>query len=209
MSKIITVFTDDFLDFSGYMCQWIGNMNCSEEVTFQCQGSGIIDCTGTCPGDEETLETMMKMIQDPEMAEKFPMIAAMQNKTAEAKGGNNSKFLQMLRGCGFEKLIALMSLASGGFGGGEESEITQVDESALSGFGGDYDYDYYEDYYDEEVEEVKEEPIIEKEAETKQKDVVLPDRKVSASRQKLRGKISKSTVFFAAEEHELHRRNKY
>ena len=120
------------------MCQWIGNMNCSEEVTFQCQGSGIIDCTGTCPGDEETLETMMKMIQDPEMAEKFPMIAAMQNKTAEAKGGNNSKFLQMLRGCGFEKLIALMSLASGGFGGGEESEITQVDESALSGFGGDY-----------------------------------------------------------------------
>ena len=191
------------------MCQWIGNMNCSKEVTFQCQGSGIIDCTGTCPGDEETLETMMKMIQDPEMAEKFPMIATMQNKTAEAKGGNNSKFLQMLRGCGFEKLIALMSLASGGFGGGEESEITQVDESALSGFGGDYDYDYYEDYYDEEVEEVKEEPIIEKEAETKQKDVVLPDRKVSASRQKLRGKISKSIVFFAAEEHELHRRNKY
>ena len=159
------------------MCQWIGNMNCSEEVTFQCQGSGIIDCTGTCPGDEDTLETMMKMIQDPEMAEKFPMIAAMQNKTKEIKGGTNSKFLQMLRGCGFEKLIALMSLASGGLGGGEESEVTQVDESALSGFGGDYDYDYYEDYYDEEVEEIKE-INEEKEAKTKQKDVVLPDRKV-------------------------------
>ena len=154
-------------------------MNCSEEVKFQCEGSGIIDCTGTCPGDEETLQTMMNMVQDPEMAEKFPMIAAMQNKTQEAQG-DNSKFLQMLRGCGFEKLIALMSLASGGFGGGEESEVTQVDESALSGFGGDYDYDYYEDYYDEEVEEVQTE-VIEKaadDAETKQKDVVLPNRKV-------------------------------
>ena len=56
-------------------------------------------------------------------------------------------------------------------GGGEESEVTKVDESALSGFGGDYDYDY--DYYDEEEVE-----ITTPQADTKQKDVVLPDRKV-------------------------------
>ena len=44
-----------------------------------------------------------------------------------------------------------MSVASsGGFGGQEESEITHVDESAVSGFGGDYDYEYY-DYEEEEV----------------------------------------------------------
>ena len=58
--------------------------------------------------DEDTLATMMKMIQDPELAEKYPMVAAMQNKSQEAKG-DNSRFLQMLRGCGFEKMIALMS----------------------------------------------------------------------------------------------------
>ena len=50
----------------------------------------------------------MKMIQDPELAEKYPMVAVMQNKSQEAKG-ENSRFLQMLRGCGFEKMIALMS----------------------------------------------------------------------------------------------------
>jgi hypothetical protein len=51
---------------------------------------------------------MMGMIQDPEMALKFPMIAVMQNKSKKAEGGNE-KFMQMLQGCEFEGLLALMS----------------------------------------------------------------------------------------------------
>ena len=91
--------------FGGYMCQWIGNLNCTDDFTFQCEGGGVVDCTGTCPGDEETLQTMIEMIQDPALAEKYPMVAEMQNKSAEASGGKNEKFLQMLRGCGFEKML--------------------------------------------------------------------------------------------------------
>ena len=145
--------------FGGYMCQWIGNLNCTD-FDFQCEGGGVVDCTGECPGDEDTLQTMMTMIQDPVLAEKYPMIAEMQNKSAEtAGGGGNGKFLEMLRGCKFEKMLALMSMAeSGGFGGQEESEITHVDESAVSGFGGDYDYEYYDyDYEDGEAGEAGEE----------------------------------------------------
>ena len=77
--------------FGGYMCQWIGNLNCTDDFTFQCDGSGVIDCTGSCPGDEETLQTMMGMIQDPILAEKYPMIAEMQNKSSEAKNGGNPR----------------------------------------------------------------------------------------------------------------------
>ena len=41
---------------------------------------------------------------------------------------------------------------AGGFGNQEETEITRVDDSAISGFGGDYEYDdEYYDYSDDEV----------------------------------------------------------
>ena len=49
----------------------------------------------------------------------------------------------------------------GGFGNQEESELTHVDESAVSGFGGDYDYDdEYYDYSEDEEEEEKEEEKV-------------------------------------------------
>ena len=67
---------------------------------------------------------MMSMIQNKTLAEKYPMIAEMQNKSS----GNEDRFLQMLQGCGFEKLLALMSIASsnaGGFGNQEETEISE------------------------------------------------------------------------------------
>ena len=94
-------------DLLGHTCQWIGNMNCTDDFKFKCVGSGIVDCTGTCPGDEDTLKSMLGMIQDPEMAEKFPMIAEMQNKSASNPGGNK-KFIAMLQGCNFQGLLALM-----------------------------------------------------------------------------------------------------
>ena len=83
--------------FGGYYCQFIGNLNCTPEFNFQCEGGGVIDCTGTCPGDEATLQTMMGMIQDPVLAEKYPMIAEMQNKSSQGDGGN-ARFLEMLQG---------------------------------------------------------------------------------------------------------------
>ena len=94
-------------DLLGHTCQWIGNMNCTDDFKFKCVGSGIVDSTGTCPGDEDTLKSMLGMIQDPEMAEKFPMIAEMQNKSASNPGGNK-KFIAMLQGCNFQGLLALM-----------------------------------------------------------------------------------------------------
>ena len=68
--------------------------------------------------------------------------------------GNQDGLTKILQGCGFDKLLALIesfSANAGGFGNQEETEITHVDESAISGFGGDYDYDYDYDYEDEEV----------------------------------------------------------
>jgi len=45
-------------------------------------------------------------------------------------------------------------------GNQEESELTHVDESAVSGFGGDYDYDdEYYDYSEDEEEEKEEEKV--------------------------------------------------
>jgi hypothetical protein len=38
-------------DFTGYSCRWIGNMECAA-FKFQCDGSGIVDCTGNCPGGQ-------------------------------------------------------------------------------------------------------------------------------------------------------------
>lgn len=166
--------------FGGYSCQWIGNLNCSEDFTFQCEGGGVVDCTGTCPGDEETLSSMMAMIQDPVLAEKYPLVAEMQNRSAQ-NSGNNEKFLGMLRGCGFEKILALVNIGKDGFGNQEESDITHVDESAVQGFGGDYDYDYYEDYEDEEVIEVENKDQESREGDedkSKQEEIYLTDRKV-------------------------------
>ena len=39
------------------------------------KGGGVVDCTGECPGDEETLNTMLKMIQNETLAEKYPIMA--------------------------------------------------------------------------------------------------------------------------------------
>ena len=68
--------------------------------------------------------------------------------------GNQDGLTKILQGCGFDKLLALIesfSANKGGFGNQEETEVTRVDESAISGFGGDYEYDYDYDYEDEEV----------------------------------------------------------
>ena len=35
---------------SGYVCQWLGNLECSDQFELQCLGSGSIDCTQDCPG---------------------------------------------------------------------------------------------------------------------------------------------------------------
>ena len=40
------------LDFTGYSCRWVGNLEC-QAFKFQCDGSGIVDCTGDCPGGED------------------------------------------------------------------------------------------------------------------------------------------------------------
>lgn len=39
------------------------------------KGGGVVDCTGECPGDEETLKTMLNMIQNETLAEKYPIMA--------------------------------------------------------------------------------------------------------------------------------------
>ena len=115
------------------------------------KGGGVVDCTGECPGDEETLKTMLNMIQNETLAEKYPIMAKFNSKSDGNQGDGLAKILQ---GCGFDKLLALIesfSANAGGFGSQEETELTHVDESAISGFGGDYDYDYDYDYEDEEV----------------------------------------------------------
>lgn len=49
---------------------------------------------------------MIKMIGDPELAEKFPALAEMQKKQGDKP---NPRFIEMIRGCGFEKMLALLS----------------------------------------------------------------------------------------------------
>jgi hypothetical protein len=49
INVLITILFN-ILDFTGYMCNWIGNLNCTKDFVFQCEGSGTVDCTGTCPG---------------------------------------------------------------------------------------------------------------------------------------------------------------
>ena len=82
-------------------------MNCTQDFTFQCMGSGIVDCTGTCPGDKDTLNIMLEMLQNETLGEKFPMIAEIQNKS-KSGDGSNEKFNEMLRGCKFDGILALM-----------------------------------------------------------------------------------------------------
>lgn len=87
-----------------------------------------------------------------------------------------------------------MSLGSTGLGNQAETEITYVDPGAVSGFGGDYDYEDYYDYEDEEVvestnevvqearddDEGEEEEVGEQlKADNKQEEIYVPDRKVS------------------------------
>ncbi len=76
-----------------------------------------------------------------------------------------------------------MSIGSSGFGNQAESDITYVDESAVSGFGGDYDYDYYEDEvedYEDSEEQAQESRGMDPEdkAETKKEEIYINDRKV-------------------------------
>jgi len=166
----------------GYGCQWVGNLNCTD-FEFQCEGGGVVDCTGECPGDEETLKTMLAMIQNETLAEKYPVMAKFKSKS----DGNQDGLTKILQGCGFEKLLALISSFSanaGGFGNQEETEITHVDESAISGFGGDYEYDYDYDYEDEEEEKLNQDQeardddhLEDLEADDKQEEIHLPDRK--------------------------------
>ena len=99
-------------DFLGYTCQWIGNLDCPD-FSFQCSGSGIIDCTGNCPGDAETFDSMIKMINNASLAEEFPLIAEIQKKSQNSTPEGKEKMLSMLRGCNvdgsFEKTISRMS----------------------------------------------------------------------------------------------------
>ena len=64
----------------------------------------MVDCTGACPGDEETLKVMMNMMDNKTLEEKYPVIAQMKNKT-ESGGGNQDRFLQMLQGKDFIFLV--------------------------------------------------------------------------------------------------------
>ena len=70
--------------WGGYECLWVGNLNCTEDFEFQCEGGGVVDCSGECPGDEETLKTMLNMITNDTLAEKYPIMA----KFKSSSGGN-------------------------------------------------------------------------------------------------------------------------
>ena len=39
------------LDFSGYFCHFFGTFHCAD-YTLNCEGKGVIDCLGACPGGE-------------------------------------------------------------------------------------------------------------------------------------------------------------
>ena len=104
-------------DFLGYSCQWIGNLDCPD-FSFQCSGSGIIDCTGNCPGDAETFDSMIEMINNASLAEEFPLLAKIQEKSQNSTGGEGKeKMLSMLRGCNvdgsFDKTINKMNALFG------------------------------------------------------------------------------------------------
>ena len=49
---------------------------------------------------------MMNMMDNATLAKEFPMIAEMKNKSGE--GPPSPRFIQMLEGCRFEGLLALM-----------------------------------------------------------------------------------------------------
>ena len=106
-------------DFLGYSCQWIGNLDCPD-FSFQCSGSGIIDCTGNCPGDAETFDSMIEMINNASLAEEFPLLAKIQEKSQNSTWGEGKeKMLSMLRGCNvdgsFDKTINKMNALFGKF----------------------------------------------------------------------------------------------
>ena len=57
----------------------------------------MVDCTGACPGDEETLKVMLNMLENKTLQEKYPQMAKMKNASSSG-GGSQDRFLQMLQG---------------------------------------------------------------------------------------------------------------
>merc|ERR1712025_986487 len=123
------------------------------------------------------------MLQNETLGEKFPMIAEIQNKS-KSGDRSNEKFNEMLRGCKFDGILALMEIQKTGLGGGasdDPNDVTYVADDALSGFGGDYDYsDYYDDYEEtsEEIEATAKD-ISGDQSKIRQEEISIPERKVT------------------------------
>ena len=50
MTNLFSLFSSFKIPaFSGYICKMLGNLEC-EDFEPQCEGAGVIDCTGSCPG---------------------------------------------------------------------------------------------------------------------------------------------------------------
>ena len=62
--------------------------------------------------DEATFSKMGDMIESPELAKEFPVIAYInklrENKTEEEKEKGNKYLVALLTECGFEKMLALL-----------------------------------------------------------------------------------------------------
>ena len=62
--------------------------------------------------DEATFSKMGDMIDNPELAKEFPVIAYInklrENKTEEEKEKGNKHLVALLTECGFEKMLALL-----------------------------------------------------------------------------------------------------
>ena len=64
--------------------------------------------------DEATFSKMGDMIDDPELAKEFPVIAYInklrENKTQEQKDKGNEYLVALLTECGFDKMLALLGM---------------------------------------------------------------------------------------------------
>ena len=64
--------------------------------------------------DEATFSKMGDMIDDPELAKEFPVIAYInklrENKTQEEKDKGNEYLVALLTECGFDKMLALLGM---------------------------------------------------------------------------------------------------
>eukprot|EP00094_Tigriopus_californicus_P000650 TCALIF_00631-PA protein Name:"Protein of unknown function" AED:0.31 eAED:0.31 QI:0/0.25/0/0.44/1/1/9/0/445 len=150
---------------SGYFCKMLGNLECSD-FSMQCEGRGVIDCTGQCPGDLSVLEDMFQKLESAEFMADYPLMAEMMNKSRQNQDKDSGSALKdVLVSCGFTKYLALLDGPA--FGEATNSSVAAVDEEAVSGFG-DYSYEDYEDEpekSDYESLHTNEDPEVEPEAE--------------------------------------------